>query len=845
MNNCENAKKTLHIIPHSHWDREWYLPFEKHRLRLVKLMDTLIELMEGDPSYSTYHLDGQMIVIEDYLAIRPQMRERLLALIRAGRIRVGPWYVLQDEYLTGGEANVRNMLVGLGMAKELGVTPEAVGYFPDAFGNVSQAPQILRGFGIDSAVFGRGMNDVLSDNQVVKDKGLCKSELVWESPDGSSVMAVYMANWYHNAMELPTEKEALRERLDLILSRTSRIATTDHLLGMNGCDHQPVQTDLRRAIDLANELYEDVSVVQSGFAEYLAAIAPSRHLFPKVTGEINGQFTKGACPLICTASAHVDVKVDNYGVEHLLARIAEPLCTVAALGGAEYPRDEMLYAWKTLMQNHPHDSICTCSVDEVYDEMKVRFAKARAVGEALRDEALFRLCPHAPVAGEGDVPVALFSLDGGCVRQRVRFSVDFAEEENVEEVTLLDGEGNEIPATYRRLPHTFTYRLPDDAFRKVTYVTRFEIEADVKTHGIGVVPLWVRRGAGDAAYGVDVGEMTVENGVLRLAFSPDGTFALTDLETGETFEDLGRLEDTRDVGNLYNYVQAQGDAPITSRAREVRLLENEATHATVRIFQAVAEDLSAVTDVTLRAGARRVEMKTTVKNERENHRLRMLFPTRISTDTVRAEGQFDLVKRDIAPSPLWENPCNAQRMQAFVTLESPRRSFLVATRGLAEYEVLRDGDNTLALTLLRAVGEVGDWGVFPTPKGQKKGEWTVEYALVPYADEKREAYAEGYSFAYPSAIASVCETAVLPRPLLSYDEPFLRLSAFKMAEDGDGAALRLFSVADEEISVSFDSAFCRVVQANLAEEEEGDVPVLDGKFTLTVPPHRIVTLRLR
>ena len=112
----ENVKKTLHIIPHSHWDREWYLPFEKHRLRLVKLLDTLIELMEGDPSYSTYHLDGQMIVIEDYLAIRPQMRERLLALIREGRIRVGPWYVLQDEYLTGGEANVRNMLVGLGMA---------------------------------------------------------------------------------------------------------------------------------------------------------------------------------------------------------------------------------------------------------------------------------------------------------------------------------------------------------------------------------------------------------------------------------------------------------------------------------------------------------------------------------------------------------------------------------------------------------------------------------------------------------------------------------------------------------------------------------------------------------
>jgi alpha-mannosidase len=378
-----------------------------------------------------------------------------------------------------------------------------------------------------------------------------------------------MANWYHNAMELPTEAEALRERLSTVVEKTSRIALTDHLLGMNGCDHQPVQTDLRRAIALAGEVLPEVQVVQSGFREYLAAIAPYGERFPTVKGEINGQLTKGANPLICTASAHVDVKVDNYSVEHLLARVTEPLCAIAANAGIAYPKDELLYAWKTLMQNHPHDSICTCSVDEVYDEMKVRFAKARAVGEALRDEALSRLFPHAPTASEGDVPVALLSLDGAAVTQKVRFAVDFAEEEGVEAVALFDGEGNEIPATYRRLPHTFTYRLPDDAFRKVTYVTRFEIEADVETRGIGVVPLWVRREDPDLSPGIAVGEMEMENGILRLVFAPDGTFTLTDLRSGETYRDLGRLEDTRDVGNLYNYVQKEGDVPLYAKAKEL------------------------------------------------------------------------------------------------------------------------------------------------------------------------------------------------------------------------------------------------------------------------------------
>jgi alpha-mannosidase len=184
-------------------------------------------------------------------------------------------------------------------------------------------------------------------------------------------------------------------------------------------------------------------------------------------------------------------------------------------------------------------------------------------------------------------------------------------------------------------------------------------------------------------------------------------------------------------------------------------------------------------------------------------------------------------------------------MQAFVTLESEKRSLAVATRGLAEYEVLRDGKSTLAITLLRAVGEVGDWGVFPTPKGQKKGEWTLEYALVPYADERGDAYSEAYAFAYPSAVATVCGAPAEASTLLAYDEPLLRLSAFKRAEDGDGTVLRLFSLSDETLTVPFETAFARVTLANLAEEEAEEIPVEAGAFTLTVPPHRIVTLRLR
>ena len=157
---------------------------------------------------------------------------------------------------------------------------------------------------------------------------------------------------------------------------------------MNGCDHQPIQMDLHKVIALANKVQDEVEVKQSNFKDYIEAVRPYRDRFPVFEGEINGQLSAGACPLICTASAHVDIKQMNHDVQHLLERVAEPISLLSMLNGGSYESDLFLYAWKKLMQNHPHDSICSCSCDEIYEEMKTRFAKAAACGEELRDGAL-------------------------------------------------------------------------------------------------------------------------------------------------------------------------------------------------------------------------------------------------------------------------------------------------------------------------------------------------------------------------------------------------------------------------------------------------------------------------
>ena len=248
-----------------------------------------------------------------------------------------------------------------------------------------------------------------------------------------------------------------------------------------------------------------------------------------------------------------------------------------------------------------------------------------------------------------------------------------------------------------------------------------------------------------------------------------------------------------------------------------------------------------------------MDFKTVVTNRLENHRFRALFPSEIQTESVYAEGQFDVVRRDITPSEFWKNPCNAQRVQAFVTLESDTNTdaLMVANRGLCEYEVLRDGHNTLAITLLRASGEIGDWGVFPTPLGQKMGTWTLEYSMIPYAtDNRAAAYAEGYTFAYPSALAigTPKHDGTLPAnaDYITFDNEYIRMTALKKAEDRSTAILRFFNTATETVTLTatLSPAFSTAKLTDLNETVQSELTVANGKLTLTIPAKKIITVEL-
>jgi hypothetical protein len=359
----------LVVVPHTHWDREWYRTHEDFRYRLVRLLDDLLDLLEREPSFRHFTLDGQTIVLDDYLEVRPKARERIAKLVRAGRLLIGPWHVLPDEWLVSGEALIRNLRLGLAKAAELGGAMP-VGYVPDQFGHVGQLPQIFAGFGFEAAVLWRGVGDDVDD-----------TTFIWESPDGTRTFTVYLVHGYGNAMNLPLDPAALAARIEGEARNLRARSKIRSVLLMNGSDHLEPQPGLPAALAEAVGRLDGVTFefgTLPGFVDRARAEAP-----PALSVH-HGELRSGLrAPLLegCSSS-RMRQKRRDFSNDRLLTRYLEPLAAwLEALGG-DADAERIGFAWRIALENHPHDSICGCSIDAVHDEMEVRFARTSEIASA-------------------------------------------------------------------------------------------------------------------------------------------------------------------------------------------------------------------------------------------------------------------------------------------------------------------------------------------------------------------------------------------------------------------------------------------------------------------------------
>ena len=810
------------LVPHTHWDREWYFPYQRYRTRLVGFFDLLLDILEGDADYRHFLLDGHTLLLEDYLEVRPDRRRTIERLVQEGRLAIGPWYEIPDESLPGGEALIRNLLRGHQVAAQFGPVLR-VGYIPDPFGQIAHMPALLRGFGIERCVFWRGT-----------DESLTTTEFVWEAPDGSDVLAVHMPGGYGIGGPFPVEDEKVfLDRIESVRSRLQPLAGTQVLLLMWGFDHVPPQRDLPRLISATNRRLSDAEIVHGSLTQ----------LFDEVEAQIDrgslprrrGEFRSGqrAYLLPGVLSARMWIKQRTFACERLLLRWAEPLSVWSGLlrehlGEAwreppqpagplsphpEQPASEqglLSRAWRLLLENQPHDSICGCSVDQTHDEMRPRFDQCEQIGEDVAHEAMRRI-------GANGVAERVYIFNPRAGARSDFTTAVVPQRSGAQPVALVDNEGRRAPCQLIEREGTPV------ADRSVVGFVAHDVP------GTGYRTYTVEYGAAPAPSST---ESSIENEFFRVVVnSRDGTLTVTDKRSGRRYEGLNRFVDGGDRGDEYNFCAPDPDVLVTAPAAkpEVRLLESGPARQTLEIVASyrlparltssrrrsarlVACPLRTL--VSLSPGVPRIDVRVEFENRAEDHRLRVHFPTGISTGVSHAEQHFGVVQRPVAlpaADESWmEQPAGYHPQKSFVDLNDGGSGLLIANRGLPEYEVIETPDGgTIALTLLRSVGWLsrndfparkGHAGPpLPTPGAQCLGSHIFEYAIVPHEGGWEQAHREAHEFAAPlRGRWNPAGSGLLPpsASLVEIEGEGLVLSALKRAEDGSGVIVRLYNILD-------------------------------------------------
>jgi mannosylglycerate hydrolase len=847
------------VVPHTHWDREWYLPFQSFRLRLVGLVDRLLDFMEADERYR-FTLDGQLATVDDYLEIRPEGEARVRRLVEEKRLAVGPWQVLMDEFFVSGETIVRNLEQGLRRGDELGGAMR-VGYLPDMFGHVAQMPQILRLAGIDNAVVWRGVPAAITSHA-----------FEWEALDGSSVRAEFLPQGYWNARALLDVPGGIKRALEAVEQAVRDFYRDGPVLAMCGTDHMEPAADLAEVVEGSGA----AEVMTLG--DYMASVDGAA-----VHQRWQGELRSGAHAnlLMGTISARIDLKAAMARAERALTRYAEPF---QALYGRGWPERFLDLAWRRLIENSAHDSICGCSADEVSAQVLVRCAEAEQIANGLAGEAAAEVASRAPRS-------SVVVLNPSPERRLGLVELDFAVPNDWAEVALElpDGalvgtqeidrneplvhtdevRGREVPEWLTRRLHgreLFHRRLngvvigdrrltlevddEDDPLWLDVEALRQEIEtatqpgadeiwevrivarprrtlaAHVPVHPLGWSSVRPARGAGAVESPVVASSNGLANGLLRVSVADDGTLGLNHTRG------MGRLVDGGDVGDSYNYAPPEHD-DVVDTPDEVRVETVAAgpVRGEVRITRSYRwqdAPVEVTTSVELRAGEQFCRIRISFDNQSDDHRLRFHVPLARQAATSAAEGQFAVVERGLeAEGGYGEVPLPTFPAYGFVDAGG----IAVLLDHVMEYELV-DGGLELALTLLRSIGLISrnahryrDDPAGPEvaiPAAQCRGPWSVGFALFPHKGAWHEA-------------------GVLAQ-LERYRHPFLTVRA-----TGDGDLLEESGPDLRGAGVVLSSLRRRSggLEARVACEHVARVEAVFGEEPLELRPWEIRTVELR
>jgi hypothetical protein len=630
--------------------------------------------------------------------VRPQAEERIRRFVEEGRLAVGPWQTLMDEFLVSGEAIIRNLEQGLRRGDELGGAMR-IGYLPDMFGHIAQMPQILRLAGIEQAVVWRGVPAAID-----------RHAFTWAGLDGSSVRTEYLPRGYGSGVALAIEGQ-VAARAEALRNSMRPFYGDDPLLAMFGNDHTEPVPELVELVEAANEGPEQLRIELKTLPAALEAIDGAE--LPHWRGELRSGARANL--LMGVTSARIDLKAACAAAERALERYAEPL---QALYGESWPESLLAIAWRRVLENSAHDSICGCSADEVGAQVLVRYAEAEQIAGGLADEA---------------VAVVARAVDNGSIV--VMNPSPHARADLVEVELSIPDEWDEVG-----------FELPDGSVQGAQR-TGSGLVAHIPAPPLGWTTARPVPEAGSIESPVRAAGSGLANGLLQVEVAEDGTLRLQ----GETSEliGVGRLVEGGDAGDTYNYAPPADDVLVEEPTRtEVEVVSAGPIRGELAIahtYRWQSTDVVVTTSAELRAGEPFARIRVSFDNQCPDHRLRFHVPLPEQAEASAAEGQFAVVERGLeAEGGHGEVPLPTYPARGFVDAGG----VAVLLDHVLEYELLDDG-RELALTVLRSVGllsrtehpyrKVPAGPELPVPAAQMQGPWKVGFALYPHAGSWQDA----------------------------------------------------------------------------------------------------------
>lgn len=815
----------MKIFIHSgtHWDREWYQSFQGFRYRLVGVTDNIIDSLEQQTDYGVFHFDGQTIVLEDYLEIEPKKRDRLKKLIKDGRMIIGPWYCMPDEFLCSGESLIKNLQCGHRIAREeYGVEPSKNGYICDIFGHIAQMPQIFTGMNIHHTVLGRGTNQHTTP-----------THFRWEAPDGTQIIAFKLddRDGYSDftafagscPASLPIDEfyAGVKSYIDRQIARSN----IPVIFLLDALDHIALRRDTIKYIDAIKHLYPDAEVYHTDIKIMNDAEDTYFNELPIKAGELNetAMVNAGYLHLITnTLSSRYPLKKYNDIIQTTLEKWVSPLYafgqTSASLGFLDL-------ANKYLIQNHPHDSICGCSIDAVHRDMVYRFNQADMITQEIikpfksslsGDISAFSVTNNE---GESGKLLRVYNPLPYADRRMIEADINFESGwpkymepfgyEGVCRFHIIDTNGNELPYGISDI-HTYggydIYHVVFETDLNAAAITEFNIK---------LTPMPSRY-----PDRLTAGTLSASGDKVSLSVKENGTINLTDLETGEVYENLLTLIDDGEIGDGWFHCNPAVDKIVTNTAATAELTENNCNRVTFKIVQSlrlpesidtsnhgtrrsnIYKDFSVTHYVSLTRTSKTVEIRTIIDNNIMDHRLRLRLPTGIIGDTYFVNQPFCFVERKTGTTPGtddWKEFGVIEKQTAGIVgkrdAKNKKRGLaFISAYGIHECGVNETGDVDITLfrSFKRTVGTEGE------PDGELLETLEFKYQIIPlnetdtYSSLQRE---QDYLQTGLYSVTANGNAAQGYRPVFAVDDPFIYSTANRVK---DGSEIRIFNCSETE-----------------------------------------------